>query len=75
LDHEVKVVGHQAEAKEHDRMFGLGDGKQVEESAIVSLFMEDSCGAVSSIDDMVCETGDLSARDARHGGKISQEEK
>lgn len=71
----MEVVGHQAEAQEHDRMFGLGDGKQVEEGAVVSLFMEDGCAAISSVDDMICETGDLSAWDARHEGKISQQGK
>ncbi|WP_168063321.1 hypothetical protein [Candidatus Manganitrophus noduliformans] len=40
MDHEVKVVGHQAEAEEHDRMFGLCDGKQVEESAVAFLMMK-----------------------------------
>ncbi len=75
MDHEVEVIGHQAEAEEQDRMFGLRHGKQIKEGAVVSVFVEDSCAAVSPIDDMICEAGDLSARDARHGGEISQEEK
>jgi len=54
-------------------MFGLGHGKQVKEGAVVSLFVEDSCAAISPIDDMICETGDLSTWDARHEGTISQE--
>ena len=75
LYHEMEVVGHQAKTEKDHRMFGLGRGKQVKESAVVSFFVEDDCAAISPIDDMVCETGDLSAWDARHGEKISQEEK
>jgi len=75
LDHEVKVIGHQAEAEEHHRMFGLSGGKQVEEGAVVPVFVEDRCAAVSAVDDMVSETGNLSARDTGHGKKISQAEK
>lgn len=75
LDDEVEVVGHQAKTEKGNRMFSLGHGKQVKESAVVSLFMKDGCAAISPIDDMICETGDLSTWDARHEGKISQEEK
>ncbi len=73
LDDEVEVIWHQAETEKHDRVFGLGHGKQVEEGAVVSVFVEDGCAAISPIDDMVCETGDLSAWNARHEGTISQE--
>lgn len=70
LKHKVEMVGHEAEAEELDWMFGFGDGEQVEEGAIILLFVKDRRAAVAPIDDMIGIAGDLSSGNARHGGTI-----
>lgn len=66
LQHEMKMVGHEAEAKDFDRVAGFRVREQAEEGAIVPIFVKDSRAPVASIEDMVDVAADLSTRDTRH---------
>lgn len=67
FQHEMKMIGHQTEAKDFDRIFGFGDDQQVEQGAVVAIFIKDRRATVATIDDVVDITSDLlSPREARH---------
>lgn len=66
FQHEMKMIGHQTEAKDFDRIFGFGDGQQVEKGAVVAVCVKNRCSPVATVDDMVDVTADLSTRDTRH---------
>jgi len=62
------MIGHQAEAEDFDRVFGFGDGQQVEEGAVVAVFVKHGRTSVTTIEDMVDITSTLlSTGEARHG--------
>ena len=63
---EMKMIGHQAEAQDFDRIFGFGDGQQVEKGAVVAVFVKDRRAPVATVDDMVDVAADLTARETRH---------
>lgn len=66
----MEVVGHQAETEQRDWMFHFSGGKQIQEGAVVCLLVEDGCTAISTIDDVIGEAGNLSTGNARHAGRI-----
>ena len=66
LEHEVKMVGHEAEAEDLDRIAGFRVGEQVKERLIVAVFMKDGRAPVAPVEDMVDVAGALSARNTRH---------
>ena len=66
LQHEMKMVGHEAEAKALDRIAGFRVGEQMEKGAIVRVFMEDCRATVATVEHVVDMAGDLTAWDARH---------
>jgi hypothetical protein len=47
------MIGHQTEAKDFDRIFGFGVGQQVEEGAVVAVFVKDRRAAIATVEDMV----------------------
>ena len=53
FQHEMKMIGHQAEAEDFDRIFGFGEGQQVEKGAVVAVFVKDRCAPVAPVDDVV----------------------
>ena len=53
FEHERKVSGHETEAKDFDRIFGFGEGQQVEEGTVVAVFVKDCRAPVATVDDMV----------------------
>lgn len=66
LEHEMEVVGHEAEAEDLDRIAGFRIGEQVEESAVVRVFVKDHRAGVAAVEDMVDMAGALSTRNTRH---------
>jgi len=68
---EVEMIGHEAEAKELDGVFGFRRGKQVEKCGVVALLMEDRRIAVATIEHMVGMSGYLFARNTRHGRSVA----
>ena len=67
LHDEVKVIRHEAEAKDFHRELLLGGSKQIEEGGVVSIFMEDGHSTIPSIENVVGVSTDLSAWNPRHG--------
>ena len=49
LHDEMKMIGHEAEAKEFDRVFGFRRGEQVEEGRVVPLFVKHRRAAIAPI--------------------------
>ena len=68
LHNQMKMIRHQTEAKHVDGMLGFRRGEQVEEGGVVAIFMKDHGSAVPTIEHMVGMAGDLTARNAWHGG-------
>jgi len=68
LHNQVKMIRHETEAKHVDRMLGFCRGEQVEEGGVVALLVKDHGSAVPTIEYMVGVAGDLTARNAWHGG-------
>lgn len=66
LHDQMKMIGHEAEAKEFDRVFGFGRSEQVEEGGVVALFVKHCRAAIATIQDMVGVTSDLTTRNPRH---------
>ncbi len=72
---EMKMIRHQIEGQECDGMFGFGGGERVKAGGVVARVMKDRRAAIPAIQVMVGRSGDLTARNPRHGvhsvGKIS----
>ena len=66
LHDEMKMIGHEAEAQEFDRVLGLRRGEEVEEGGVIALFVKHRRAAIPTIQDMVGVTSDLAARNSRH---------
>lgn len=66
LHDEMKMIGHEAEAQEFDRVLGFRRGEEVEEGGVVAHFVEHRRATISAIQDMVGVTSDLAARNPRH---------
>ena len=66
LKHKMEVVGHEAEAEKLDGIAGFRVSEQMEECAIVRVFMEDCRAAIATVEDVVDMASDLTAWDARH---------
>ena len=75
LHDEMKMIGHEAEAKEFDRVFGFRRGEEVEEGGVVALFVKHRRAAIAPIQDMVGVTSDLAARNPRHERRSVGEER
>lgn len=67
LQDQMKMIWHQTETKDLDRMSGFRYGEQVEERGEVAVLVEDRGAAVPAIEHMVGVPGDLTTRNARHG--------
>jgi len=67
LQHQMKMIGHHTEAKDLDGKLGLGRGEQVQEGAIVPVFVEDKSAPIAAIEDMVGVASTQTAGNARHG--------
>ena len=66
LEHEVEMVGHEAEAEDLDRIAGFRVGEQVEERLIITVFVKDGRAPIAPVEDMVDVAANLSTRNARH---------
>jgi protein-disulfide isomerase len=75
LHDEMKMIGHEAEAKEFDRVFGFCRGQQIEACGVVALFVKHRRAAISTIQDMVGVTSDLTTRNPRHERRSVGEER
>ena len=64
--HEVKMIGHQAEAEDLERMPGFGRAEQLQEGGIVGVLVKDGCPTIATVEHMVGMAGGLSTRNARH---------
>jgi hypothetical protein len=62
----MKMVRHDADAKHFYGEFSLGGSEQIEKGRVVAVFVKNRCATVSSIQNMVGVSTDLSAWDARH---------
>ena len=72
--HEMKMVGHQAEAKNLNRISGFRRAEQVEEGGIVGVLMKDGHAAVATVQDVIGVTSAGAARNARHEALTIEEE-
>ncbi|MDO8356624.1 MAG: hypothetical protein Q7U76_09570, partial [Nitrospirota bacterium] len=63
---QVKMIRHEADAKQVDGEFGYCRGEQVEEGPVVAVFME-AGPTVPSIQNIVGVPSNLSEWDSRHG--------
>ncbi len=67
FQHEMKMSGHEAEAQDFDRIFGFGDGQQVEEGTVVAVFVKDRRAPVAPVEDVVdIPSAFLSSGETRH---------
>lgn len=66
LQDEMEMVGHEAEAENFDRIAGFRVSEQVEEGAIVAVFVKDGRTPVASVEGVVDVAANLSTRNARH---------
>lgn len=66
LQDEMEMVGHEAEAENFDRIAGLRVREQVEESAIVAVFVKDGRAPVAPVEDVVDVAANLSTTNTRH---------
>lgn len=71
LEDEMEMIGHQAEGENFNGMSGFGRGEQVQEGPIVSIRMEHRGAAIAPIEDMEGVTGEVTAWNPGHGGKIT----
>ena len=69
LNHEMKMIGHQAKRQNLHRMLGFGGGQQIEESLIISIAMKHRRAPIPTIEDMEGVTRQLATRDPRHAGE------
>ncbi len=65
-DHEVRMVGHQAEAENLNGMPGFGRAEQIQEGAVVPVLMENGRTPVPTIQNMVRMPNDLSSWNPWH---------
>ena len=56
----MKMIGHQAKAKDSDWILGLRGGEQIEEGLVVPILMKDGRAAIATVNDMVSWTTDES---------------
>lgn len=63
---EVKMIRHQAEAEDLERMADFGLSKQLKEGSIVSGLVKDGGSTIATVQDVVRVSGSLSPRNARH---------
>ncbi len=66
LHDQVEMIGHQAEAKDSDRVRRFRGGEQVEEGGVVAVLVEDCRAPVPAIEHMVGMARHLSAWNPRH---------
>lgn len=67
LHDEVKVIRHEADAKDFHRKLLLGSSEEIEEGRVVPVFAEDRRPTIPSIENMIGVPTDLSAWNPRHG--------
>ena len=67
LHDQMKMIGHEAEAEDPDRVRRFCGGEQVEERSVVAVLVEDRGTAVSAVQYMVGISGHLTAWNPRHG--------
>jgi len=67
LHDQMKMIGHEADAEELDRILGFGRGQQVEKGGVVAVLVEELGATVPTIQHIVGVSGHLSARNPRHG--------
>lgn len=67
LHDEMKMIGHQAKAKNLDGISGFCRAAQIKEGGIVGVLVKDGCAAVATVQDVVGVSGAVSARNPRHG--------
>ncbi len=68
----MKVIRHQCEGEDLNRMTGLGNCEDGKKSFVVLSFVKHRRAAVSSVDYMIRVTGLLPARDSRHNRALSR---
>lgn len=61
-----KWLGMETEAEEFDRIAGFRVSEQIEEGAIVPVFVKDSRAPVAAVEDVVDVAAALSTRNTRH---------
>ena len=66
LHDQMKMIGHEAEAKDSDRVRRFRGGEQVEEGGVVAVLVEDCRAPVPAIEHMVGMARHLSAWNPRH---------
>src|SRR6266404_8015667 len=71
-DNEMKVIGQEAECQDAHGDFDAGVSNRLQERLIIAVLEKDLPPRVATIDDVVTDTADRSARRPRHGGEYSQ---
>ena len=66
LQHEVKMIRHEAEAQDANPVLGFGHLQQGEERRVVGIFVKYDRAAVAAIEYMVGVSSQLSTGNARH---------
>jgi hypothetical protein len=72
LQHEMKVIRHQREGEDLDRVAGFGECQDGQEGFVILGFVKDRRATVPSVDNVIRETSLLPTRDPRHNQPLSR---
>jgi hypothetical protein len=68
LNHQMKMIRHEAEGQKRDRKFGPGFAEEIGETPVILTVMENLGTAVTPVNNVVERSGFLSTGNAGHDG-------